>query len=230
METSPKAADAIIEHVRRYRMTTLSAVRRMRELRQYKTRFVRHVLDSLCESSVLGRATLYRGLDYFYLNQPADESAAVNVRGGRLSETAKIRNYALLHHCCLGAIQRRRLTADDLLSYLPEIHRSGVPLNYYINLDSSLPRLGYVRVDVGGRGRWDRILSKCRDDLRLHWSHGGCREFIKRNLFEITLITTLPQKAARIQRTLKEANDPKTRMIRVVTCPDLINLIAPPPT
>ena len=230
MTLKQKVADAVVDHIRRHRMTVIAAVQRLPELRGYKGSTVRRLLGSLCKSGAVGRASLYRGEEYFYLGQLPQGPTTVQARTGPLSEPAKIRNYALLHHCCLGTVKRRRLTANDLQSHLPELHRPGVPLNYYINVDASLPRLGFVRVDVGGRGRWDRVLAKCQEDLRLHWSHTGCREFIRRDLFEVTVITALPQKAARLQRTLTELDDPRTNLIRVSACPELINLIAPPPS
>ena len=67
-------------------------------------------------------------------------------------------------------------------------------MNYYVDTSGPQPRLGFIRVDAGGRGRWDRVLAKCRDDLQVHQRMLASAQFIDRQAFEITLITTLPKK------------------------------------
>ena len=101
-------------------------------------------------------------------------------------------------------------------------------MNYYVDMSQSQPRLGFVRVDAGGRGRWDRVLAKCRNDLDTHSADAGFRNFIDRQAFEITLITALPQKARRLADSLSSMHDSGIRMIRVLAMPELLNLIAPP--
>jgi hypothetical protein len=101
-------------------------------------------------------------------------------------------------------------------------------MNYYVDTSHSQPRLGFVRVDAGGRGRWDRVLAKCRSDLEAHCTVSGFRKFIDRQAFEITLITALPQKARRLAESMSSLRDARVSMIKVVAMPELLNLIAPP--
>ncbi len=63
-----------------------------------------------------------------------------------------------------------------------------------------------------------------------HWAHPGFRPFIERDAFEISLVTTLPQKARRLAESLTAWGDARARMIKVCAIPELINLIAPLPT
>ena len=106
------------------------------------------------------------------------------------------------------------------------LHRT---VNYYTDTTGQVPRLGFLRVDTGGHGRWDRILAKCRDDLQEHALDAGFAPFIRQGMFEITLITTLPQKAQRIQHTVADWDEAARSLIRVAVVPELLNLIAPPP-
>lgn len=216
-------------------MTVIEAVNRLPEFRAHDIKTTRRVLSDLRNSGVIDAASLYQGRQYYFLPCPDDSSIdcepSVNRKQfGPLSEQAKIRNFAILHHCCMKNTRRRRLSSAEIEQYFPDLHRPGLPRNYYITLDTTKPRLGFFRIDVGGRGRWDRVVAKCCDDLHRHWANQAVREFIKRDLFELTLITALPQKAARIQRTLIESNDPRIGMICVQPVPELLNLIAPPST
>ena len=151
-------------------------------------------------------------------------------RHGPLSELAKIHNYAMLAFCLLTDAHRERLTSAELQRHFPALHRPGLPMSYYIDTTSGQPRLGFIRVDTGGHGRWDRVLAACRHDLETHWGHPGFQPFIRRQLFEITLITALPQKAQRLRDGLTSGDDWRASVIRIVAMPELLNLIAPPPS
>jgi len=195
------------------------------------------LLGQLCRRRYLGQATLYGKRQYFYL--AAEGAAWLAQRGatrlaenrhGPLSELAKIHNYALLAFCLLTDAHRQRLTADELEQHFPALHRPGLPLNYYIDSTSAQPRLGFIRVDMGGHGRWDRVLATCRRDLETHWQHPGFQPFMRRQRFEITLITALPQKAQRLREALASGGDWRGSIVRIVAMPELLNLIAPPPS
>lgn len=226
--------NAILDHVARYRMSTPSIVGQLPETKTRSRRHVHHELRQLCRSRYLGAGPLFRNRRYYFLAaasrlRPNVEDANGH-RIGPLSEIAKIRNYAMLSFCCSSKHRRRRLTADDFEQHFPDMYRPGLPLNYYIDAGTSQPRLGFLRVDTGGRGRWDRILEKARADIEAHWIRPEIRPFIERGLFEITVVTALPQKASRLTQALDDCTDPRKSLIRICVCSDLINLIAPPPS
>ena len=235
--TPTEYGEAIVNHVNRYRMSTWAAIQRIPECRSRGRRDLRRELAQLCRLGHLGTTALFRNLPYYFLAY-ADLNVSVpnanlpngEHRRGPLSEQAKVRNYAMLSFCCLSHHKRQRLTADDFQRHFPDMYRPGTPLNYYIDTEASEPRLGFLRVDTGGHGRWDRILAKARADIDAHWMNSEVRPFIDRGLFEVTLITALPQKAMRMRRSLDESTDTRKRLLRICVCPDLINLIAPPPS
>lgn len=226
---------AIREHLARYRMTVLKAVQQMPEFRGFGRKRTSAILRQLCRSRELGHAPLYRNRRYFYLADPATGGATGQLRQGPtddrygpLSEAAKIKNYAMLAFCCLGAQPRHRLNHADFDGCFPNLARPGLPMNYYVDTSQRQPRLGFIRVDAGGRGRWDRVVAKCRNDVEVHYAKDGFRKFIDRNAFEITLITALPQKARRLAESIGALRDERVGMIRVLAMPELLNLIAPP--
>jgi len=226
--------NAILAHVGRYRMSTPSIVCELPEVQHRRRRHVRHELTQLCRAGYLATGPLFRNRRYYFLasacRDRTHEQGSNEYRIGPLSEIAKIRNYAMLSFCCSSQHRRQRLTADDFEQHFPDMYRPGVPLNYYIDAATSQPRLGFVRVDTGGRGRWDRILEKARADIEAHWIKPEIRPFIERGLFEITVVTALPQKASRLTQALDNWTDNRKSLIRICVCADLINLIAPPPS
>ncbi len=229
-----EVGERILDHVGRYRLSTSAVIDQLPEFRNQGRRELRHELHQLSAADYLGAAPLFRNQRYYFLG-PANRRRAPGQNGnedgaGPLSELAKIRNYAMLSFCCLGKHRRQRLTSEELQRHLPGLVRPGLPLNYYLDRAAAEARLGFLRVDTGGRGRWDRILEKARADMKTHWGTRELRGFIERGLFEITIITALPQKATRLREALDSWTDGRKALIRICICPDLINLIAPPPS
>jgi hypothetical protein len=226
---------AMQEHLLRYRMTVLAAVQQMPEFKAFGRKRTAAILHQLCRSRDFGHAPLYRNRRYFFLAARGSKTVANQSPSGSpddqcgpLSELAKIKNYAMLAFCCLGRQPRHRLNRTDFDRCFPDLTRPGLPMNYYVDTSQSQPRLGFLRVDAGGRGRWDRVLAKCRHDVEAHCAQDGFRRFINRNAFEITVITALPQKARRLAESIGTLRDGRVRMIRVSAMPELLNLIAPP--
>lgn len=100
-------------------------------------------------------------------------------------------------------------------------------MNYYVDTSSGPPRLGLLRVDPGGCGRWDRVVAKCCEDLRDHERHPGFARLIRGGQFEVTLVTALPQKAERIALAFDAGR--VGAPLRLCAVPELLYLIAPPP-
>jgi len=228
---------AVLAHVARYRMTVLPAVQQIPELHGLGKRRTAKLLGRLCHGGQLGHAPLYHNRRYFYPGPrfqcavPDDGQARIGHRPeGPLSEPSKIRNYAILAHCCLGSALRERLTRADFRRHFPDFYRPGLPMNYYVDTSGPQPRMGVVRVDTGGVGRWDRVLAKCRHDLEAHFMHAAFRQLLQHGLFEMVVVTAMPQKARRLAESIQSWRDPRAPCIRVSAMPELVNLIAPPPT
>lgn len=227
---------AVLEHLARYRMTVLGAVQQLPDFQRLGRKRTAAFLHQLCRSCELGTAPLYRKHRYFFLESHGFDRLAVQWgrsasadRYGPLSESAKIKNYAILAFCCLNGRRRQRLTPADFDKCFPDLCRPGLSMNYYVDTSGTQPRLGFIRVDTGGRGRWDRVVATCLHDVTTHEAIPGFRPFIARQAFEITLITPLPHKARRMAETIGALGDPRANLIQVSAMPELLNLIAPPP-
>ena len=224
---------ALIDHVARYRITVREAVEHA-----FAKSFgaTRRMFTQAVRDGHLDVAPLYRNRRYCHLTQlganSVDTSASSDDRPkhGPLSEPAKVRAYAMLVFCCLHDVPRERLTADDFQTHFPDLYRPGMSANYYIDTTGNRPRIGLLRVDFGGRGRWDRIISRVRRDIEAHYLAAGFRRLLARQSFEITVVTALPQKAGRIRQALAGHCDARRVPIRVVAMPDLLHLVMPPPT
>ena len=177
------------------------------------------LLSQMAATELLQEITLYGDVPCFV---PPRRN-----RQRTLSETTRIRALAMLHVCASHSRSRRRLTASEFSKYFPELKRPGLPMNYYVDLSQDQPKLGFLRVDTGGHGRWDRVVSKALDDMRKHRLEPAFARFIKRNALEIRVVTALPQKADRICRALTDKSTSLTRSIQVSVVPELLNLIAP---
>lgn len=87
--------------------------------------------------------------------------------------------------------------------------------------------MGFLRVDMGGSGRWDRILAKCEHDAKLISNAPRFSEVLKTGRAEVSLAVTLPHKAERLRQALQDS--PLSMPLRIIVIPELLYLIAPPP-
>jgi len=236
-QSNVKRRRQLVGHVARYQITTAGAVAGDMALPIETIPAAKGCLTELVKSGVLGHAPLYRRRNYYYLTPHGVDSLktlagpeAKPPASGPLSEPAKIRAYAMLAFCCLCRQQRVRLTREQFEHDMPNLYRPGMPLNYYMARGSCGMRLGFLRVDAGGVGRWDRIVSKVRHDIESHWRRRGFRALIQNERFEIAVATTTPAKCERLRQAL--ADDQKLRPVplRIVAIPEQIHLLAPPAT
>jgi len=227
-KTPAGSAAAVLDHVDRYHMAVFDTVRRLPELKRLGHKQIKRLIGQLCQQGRLGQGPLYHNRKYLFPMARA-QAAKHAQRGGPLSEPAKIHHYAILLFCHLKHTRRRRLTKEDFQTHFPELDRPGLPMNYYVDLSPSGPRLGLVRVDRGGPGRWDRLLRRCHRDLCAHAARPPFQPFIQGGALEMTLITYLPQKAERLRRSLTLRTDLPPQAIRIVVLPELLNLVAPQP-
>lgn len=173
------------------------------------------LLTRLSNNRVIKSANLYEGHPFYFRD------------GEKCSESTKVRSYAMLAVCTANGSQRMRLTRSEFARYFPDVCRPGLPMNYYIDLTTQRPVLGFIRIDRGGHCRWDRIVAKTLDDARKHRLEPAFERFTQRQALEIRIVTALPQKADRIRRALIDHPNPSGIPIQISVLPELINLIAP---
>lgn len=219
-------ATLVLEHVARYRLTVPAAVGRLPGLKSIAPRHILRALRQLQQRSLLTSAPLHHGQSYWHLSaEGARRCGLEEDRAGPLSESAKIRAYAILYDCCLSDRPRHRLTRSELESHFPRLFEPGLPSGYVFDPEGD-GQLGLVRVDAGQLGRWDRIIESVREDVSRHWAHAGFRAVVRASRFELVLLTALPQKAERLTQALRTHRDIQRIPIRITAIPALLPLIA----
>ena len=224
-DDSQPAIDAILAHIARYRLSTFAALSRMPQFADESPRHLRRLLRDCREAELLSSAALHSGSRYWFLTPAGATRCELDEsRSGPMSETAKLRAYALLLFCCLSDKPRHRLTASELSQQFSVLHRPGMPGTYYYD-PTGAGCIGLARIDAGHYGRWDRVVDSVRDDISLHRKLPGFRELIAAQRFEITVLTVLPAKAERTVSVLKSLPEVKHVPVYVVAQPELLPLI-----
>jgi len=222
----PDRVRLTLRHVARYRLTTPEAVRTAAALRLPTNASARAFLRRLVADGWLGEAPLDCHGNYFYLTERGAREVIAATSGrhrsGPLSEPAKVRAFAVLAFCRLMGTNRERLSPDDLRRLVPALDTGGMPTTFYAERSGTGPTLGFMRVDVGGFGRWDRILATLSADLRNFSADSALRRLIANRAFEVTLVTVTEEKALRIRTALAETR--ATIPIHVVAIPRLLAL------
>ena len=188
-------------------------------------RRLRRLLRDCREAGLVTSAALHSGSRYWFLTPVGAMRCGLDEsRSGPLSETAKLRAYALLLFCCLSDKPRHRLTTSELSQQFSVLHRPGMPGTYYYD-PTGKGSIGLARIDAGHHGRWDRVVQSVQDDISLHKKLPGFRQLIKAHRFEITVLTMLPAKAERTVSVLKSLPEVKQVPVHVVAQPELLPLI-----
>ena len=222
---------AALGHALRYRIVTPDALAACHEIVFPTLATARRTCLALQKQGLLSQAELYRQESYFYLTARGGAkmgAETIDASEKPFSESAKIHALAFVEFCCLQGKHRTRLTRDEIKKHFSDLYRPGIATNYYVDLSEEPPLIGFVRVDRGGHGRWDRIVAKAHDDVEAHWLEPGFRQLIERGRFELRVITSLQQKADRIHQTLTTTANRRKVSIHITAIPKLINLIHPP--
>jgi hypothetical protein len=223
-DSKAAALDALIEHIARYRLTVFPAVRSLPAFATVPPARIKDLLKDARQRQLVDAAQLHDGISYWHLSSAGAAKCGSNARFGPLSEPAKLRAYAVLRFCCLSEQPRHRLLPGELRRHFPELDRPGLPSGYY--LDPTGPkRLGFLRVDAGHRGRWDRILQTLRDDIRDHASQSAFTRLVRAERFELTVLTVFRSKAERIKECLASLREAKSVPVKVAAIPELLPLI-----
>ena len=213
----------LLDHLARYRLTVFPVLQQLPLFSLCGPRQIKDLLRQCQRQSLIGSAPLHHGARYWYLDAVGAHACGLpEERIGPLSEWAKIRAMAMLRFCCLSDRPRQRLCDHDLATAFPVLYRPGLPNGYYFDAAAG-GRLGLARLDVGRRGRWDRIVQSVREDIDSHLRQPGFRQVILAGRFEISVLTVFRQKAGRIYESL--VGDARRIPVQVVALPELLPLI-----
>jgi hypothetical protein len=217
---------AVIKHIARYRIAVVATLQQLPEFATCTRKEMRHVLRLIEAEGIIESQWLHHDMPCWHLaDKGTIQSGLPTERGGPLSESAKLRAYAMLRFCCLSKRPRMRLTADDIQEHFPDLYRTGMPQGYYFDSHGE-GTLGLLRIDAGGRGRWDRVVHSVLDDVDQHRQQAAFSRLIQAHRFEFAIATVLPQKAGRICEVIEQKSELTNVAIRVVAIPELLPLIA----
>lgn len=219
---------AILEHVFRYRMTVVDALVKLDFFDEKTPHAAKNVLRRLRHGGYLNSAPLFGTRRYYYPTPAAAHAIGQTEAIARpLPEQTKIDAFGMLIYCCCRLPQQEKLTLGEFQDGFSDLFRQGERPNYYIDTADETKRLGFIRVDRGGFGRWDRLINRCRDDIAKRCDLPAFRALINRGGFVFTLLTSLPQKAERIEEAVGDQGFPCK--FRVVSIPEMLELVAPSP-
>jgi hypothetical protein len=214
----------LLQHVARYRLTTVAAVRTVTALRLKTNANALAFLQQMVRDGWLGEAQFDRHESYFFLTKQGTNAISRSAsRFGPLSESAKLRAFAMLAFCRLMNANRERLSPDDLRRLVPGLDTSGMNATFYAERTDTARTLGFARLDIDGTGRWDRILATLAEDVRNFEAEPSLKPFIAAKSFEVTLITLTPEKAERLRTTFFEKQSP-TILVNFIAVPRLLTL------
>lgn len=216
---------AVLQQTARYHLSVFASCEQLPEFADCGPREVRQCLREAERRQLVGSAPLHANLRYWYLLPAGAALLQLDTkRNGPLSESAKLRAYAMLRFCCLSDKPRHRLTASELQKHFPVLSRPGLPSTYYFE-PGGRGRLGLARIDVGHRGRWDRVLQSVRADMNEHAAQSGFRQLIQADRFEMTVLTVFRQKAVRLREAFFQRGDTAPTTVNVYALPDLLPLL-----
>ena len=218
----------ILELVHRFRMIVPEALVHQGFVDPGSKNGAKNLLRRLRTAGYLKSVPLYGTKSYYHLTRSAAELIGQPESAARsLPEQTKLDSFAMLCFCGMREPYQHKLTLEEFKNNFPQFFRNGERPNYYVDSSSEKKRLGFIRVDRGGFGRWDRLLNRCRGDISTRCNLPEFRELIDSGGFVFTLLTALPQKRERLEAAISE--DPFPCQVQVVDVPEILELVAPLP-
>lgn len=209
----------ILEHVARYRLTTLEALGRA-VLAGLSRNALNKITTRLCTSGLLQKYTLLHPVRYFVLGDWGARGMGFReYRAHPLGPQSLPQEFAVLAFAALGAKPHLRLTTSEVLQRCPWL-----PM-YMASAPHCIDRadvLELVRVDLGGPA--DHVARKCAVDLV---NRCRIREFlplVAERRFRLVVITSTSGKATAIQRALDRHELPPGLLIHFSVVPQLLSL------
>lgn len=212
----------ILEHVRRYRLTTTEALRKF-FFSEAKAGAEKNVLRRLVGPHLQARP-LYGKKVYYQLTPGAARSLGEPEElADSLGPQALIRVYGVFAFCCLGtkelSLFTRREFASDFTEFAEQIDLT--QNHYYLDDDGQTIRLGQIVVEQGGE--YQRLINKCRRIIERGREVPGFQEIIADELFVISLIIAEESKRDALSNQLRK--NPLPAWCRIKVVPELSYLL-----
>ncbi len=205
---------AILEHVARYRLTTLPVLHRL---------FFPERTDEAAKSVVkrltpefLGAQPLYGRRVFYQLTTTGARLLGEAEEAARpLGAVARPTRLAVLDYCCLAhQPERRRFTRREFAEAFPDL--AEVPFTDF-TLDDAGPRLTRLHVDLGGDYR--RFLRKLREYLARDLACPPFARLVRERCFALAVLTAEEAKRDAFLEALRRT--PLSAPTSVEVVPDL---------
>ena len=193
---------AIIEHVKRYHLTTIQVLKKLFFVEGTTDNAVVKVTLRLRRAGYLVDHQLYGPYSYFVLGptaDPSDKDAGTALRGQPL-----VTSYAMLMLCCMSDIRRAVVPYEDLARiftwYGLDPSFAHPNLAFYLDKPEGYAkaRIVFVRVDHGSD--WRHLLKKVYRVERDWGPRRGFSQLVKERLFAIVLATGSEKKRKKVQQ------------------------------
>jgi hypothetical protein len=201
--TPPERDAAILEHLRRYHLTTPEVLHRL-FFPGVGLNAVRKVTSRLIRERRISPATLFEQRKYFVLTPREAECLGEHRSIGRKFEYQGLVNaYGLLAFCVANGV--RKFTPKEFAATFPELVIPGVRLgNYYLEPEETPEgrkhRLGFIHVDYGTSPQ--SIVKKVRKIISRGYTLAAFSRLIQRGNFVVAIVTPTEAKASEIKAAL----------------------------
>ena len=218
-QSSAERDQLILEHVARYRMTTLEAIQRA-VLTGLSRNAVNKIANRLCDAGSLRKHTLLYPMNYFVLGASSVRNLGLGThRASPLGSQSLPQEFALLAFATLGPHQHLRLNAAEVKRRCQWLPLSLAVASHCIDQTNVLE---LVRVDLGGPA--DHVARKCASDLSERCRISEVLQDVAAGQFRLVVITSTTGKAAAIKQALSHHQWPAGLLIHFSVVPQLLSL------
>ncbi len=212
----------IIEHVIRYRLTTVKVLSRA-VMPGLSPNAVSKVVNRLCDTGYLQKFTLLHPTKYFVLSEAGVNSFGIDTsRCDPLGPQSLPMEYAVLVYATLGKRPCARLTVSEVLEKYPWLTPSQAAAPHCADQQHDVLEL--IRVDLGGPAH--HVARKCVADLN---ERRRLREFsplVAHGKFRLVVITATKEKTVAVRQALDRHDLPRGLLIHFSVVPQLLSLTA----
>lgn len=197
---------AILEHIARYRMTTIDVLHSVFFARNERDA-VNSTIRRLRAAEYVASASLSapRRCYYHLANRGAKLLGISASKARALGEQALPSRYAILNYCCAEE-SRDVLLPSDFAKEFPDCVQKGVAKEpYYYDDANGVARLSFLMIDHGADA--GRIIRKCRRVFGERLKIEAFRELIEGDAFSVTVLTSRETKKQSIEAARKRAED-----------------------
>jgi hypothetical protein len=210
----------ILEHVSRYRLTTIAALRRVLGA-DLSRKAASKIVGRLCDTGYLRAFTLIHPTRYYVLGTRAAKLLGISVqRSLPLGPQALPMEYAALAYAMLSKQSRKRLNPMEILAACPWLTDPMIRATHCF--DESHGVLELLRVDLGGPA--DHVTRKCLADLNERRRLPEFLPFVRSGKFRLVLITATSEKASALRKALDRHDWPTELPIHFSIVSDLLSL------